>query len=195
MSKIEANTIDSVSGTSTLTLGSSNASTIALGSGDVQSNFLEPTFLVYLGSNQDSVAHETATKVQFNTVSYQTGSTFDTSNNRWTPAVAGKYWIFSSLSIKATNTAQYNNLRKAQAQLYKNGSVTASPEIRMRVDFTDANDQAATANDFTVTLQGTITLTATDYLEVYGFCGNANGANNSRFEGSVSTFGGYRIGT
>ena len=38
MSKIEANTIDSVSGTSTLTLGSSNASTITKASG-VNANF------------------------------------------------------------------------------------------------------------------------------------------------------------
>ena len=44
MSTLEVNTIDSVSGTSTLTLGSSNAGTIALGSGDVQSNFLHPRF-------------------------------------------------------------------------------------------------------------------------------------------------------
>ncbi len=195
MSKIEVNTIDAVSGTSTLTLGSSNASTIALGSGDVQSNFLEPTFLVYLGSNQDSIPHATFTKVQFNTVAYQTGSTFDTSNYRWTPAVAGKYWIFSSVSMKATSSSQYYNLRKVSAQLYKNGSVTANPEIRMRVDFNDSNIQAATANDFTVTLQGTISLTATDYLEVFGMRENANGTNDGRFEGSVSYFGGYRIGT
>ena len=38
MSKIEANTIDSISGTSTLTLGSSNASTITKASG-VNANF------------------------------------------------------------------------------------------------------------------------------------------------------------
>jgi hypothetical protein len=167
------------------------------GSGNVTlTNFPDntPSFLAYLGSNQDSVPHETATKVQFNTVSYQTGSTFDTSNNRWTPGVAGKYFIYSSISIKTTNTAQYYNLRKAQAQLFKNGSVTANPEIRMRMDATDANIQAATFNDFTVTLQGTITLTATDYLEVYGFGGNANGDNTvTRFEGSVSYFGGYKL--
>ena len=47
MSTIEVNTIDSVSGTSTLTLGSSNAGTIALGSGDVQV-ILTPCFLGYL---------------------------------------------------------------------------------------------------------------------------------------------------
>ena len=52
MSKILVDTIDTRSGTTTLTLGSSNAGTIALGSGDVQSNFLQPSFLAYLSSNQ-----------------------------------------------------------------------------------------------------------------------------------------------
>jgi hypothetical protein len=42
MSKILVDTIDTRSGTSTLTLGASNAGTIALGSGDVQSNFYIP---------------------------------------------------------------------------------------------------------------------------------------------------------
>tara|TARA_B100001939_G_scaffold165702_1_gene142868 strand:+ start:135 stop:713 length:579 start_codon:yes stop_codon:yes gene_type:complete len=189
MGTIFVDNLEPQSGTS-LTLGASG-DTVNLGSGGTVTN--TPCFLAYLGSNQDSIPHETATKVQFDTVSYQTGSTFDTSNNRWTPAVAGKYWIFCSLSIKATDTSQYYNLRKAQAQLYKNGSVTANPEIRMRMDANDANIQAATFNDFTVTLQGAITLNTTDYLEVYGFGGNANGTNDRRFEGSVSYFGGYRI--
>ena len=48
MSKILVDTIDTRSGTSTLTLGSSNAGTIALGSGDVQSNMLYPAFHVFL---------------------------------------------------------------------------------------------------------------------------------------------------
>ena len=47
MSKIEANTIDSISGTTTLTLGSSNASTIALGSGDVQ-KFFKSSYLKHI---------------------------------------------------------------------------------------------------------------------------------------------------
>ena len=52
MSKILVDTIDTRSGTSTLTLGSSNAGTIALGSGDVQSNMLYPAWSVELSANQ-----------------------------------------------------------------------------------------------------------------------------------------------
>ena len=60
MSKILVDTIDTRSGTSTLTLGSSNAGTIALGSGDVQSNFNYPAFLAKKSSNQ-TVASATTT--------------------------------------------------------------------------------------------------------------------------------------
>ena len=80
MSKIEANTIDSVSGTSTLTLGSSNASTIALGSGDVQSNFLYPAFEAVL-SNDQSVSNNTVTKIQFNSEVFDTDGCYDNSTN------------------------------------------------------------------------------------------------------------------
>ena len=66
MSKIEVNTIDAVSGTSTLTLGSSNASTIALGSGDVQSNFLHPAFWVIKNASQ-TIAGDTAVQLTYET--------------------------------------------------------------------------------------------------------------------------------
>ena len=92
MSKILVDTIDTRSGTSTLTLGSSNAGTIALGSGDVQSNFLQPSFLAYVGTGQN-VSNSTQTLVQFNTELYDTNSNYDTSTYKFTPSVAGKYFF------------------------------------------------------------------------------------------------------
>ena len=65
MSTLEVNTLDSVSGTSTLTIGGSNAGTIALGSGDVQSNFLNPAFEARLNSAQD-IGDAVDTKIQYN---------------------------------------------------------------------------------------------------------------------------------
>ena len=94
MSKIEANTIDSVSGTSTLTLGSSNASTIALKSGATLTNFPAntPSFLAYVSSAQ-SFSNNTMTLVQFNTELYDTNSDYDNSSYVFTPTVAGKYFF------------------------------------------------------------------------------------------------------
>ena len=62
MSKILVDTIDTRSGTSTLTLGSTNAGTIALGSGDVQSNFLQPSFAARLSADT-TISNETNTKI------------------------------------------------------------------------------------------------------------------------------------
>jgi hypothetical protein len=99
MSKIEVNTIDAVSGTSTLTLGSSNASTIALGSGDVQSNFNYPSFHVTMSANQTSISSDTNVTVQFDTETYDTDSAYDTSTYTFTvpSGKAGKYFFCCGL--------------------------------------------------------------------------------------------------
>ena len=84
MSKLETNTIDTVSGTSTLQVGSTNTSTITLGvSGDtinvpsgvtINNNGTQtgfggtntPYFYVYLNSAQ-TVSDNTSTKIAFDT--------------------------------------------------------------------------------------------------------------------------------
>lgn len=98
MSKILVDTIDTRSGTSTLTVGSSNSSAISLaknvslGSNVVQSNFLQPSFLAYVGTGQN-VSNSTQTLVQFNTELYDTDSDYDTSTYKFTPSAAGKYFF------------------------------------------------------------------------------------------------------
>ena len=101
MSKILVDTIDTRSGTSTLTVGSSNSSAISLaknvslGSNVVQSNFLQPSFLAYVGTGQN-VSNSTQTLVQFNTELYDTDSDYDTSTYKFTPQTACKYYFYGS---------------------------------------------------------------------------------------------------
>ena len=98
MSKILVDTIDTRSGTSTLTLGSSNAGTIALGSGDVQSNMLYPAFHVFKDGDQ-SIATSTLTKINFANELFDTNNAYDNSTNyRFTvpSGYAGKYLIHMS---------------------------------------------------------------------------------------------------
>ena len=55
-----------------------------------------PAFHVRL-TNTQSLATNTWAKVEFNQVDWQTGSTFDnTTNYRWTPGVAGKYFLYAN---------------------------------------------------------------------------------------------------
>jgi hypothetical protein len=90
MGTIFVDNLEPQSGT-TLNLGASG-DTIALTSGALQSNFLQPSFLAYVGTGQN-VSNSTQTLVQFNTELYDTNSDYDTSTYKFTPSVAGKYFF------------------------------------------------------------------------------------------------------
>ena len=103
MSKLETNTIDNISGSTTLTIGDSNTSTIALKSGATLTNFPTntPAFFAYLSANQ-SISGSTTTKIQIDTEVFDTDNTYDNSTNyRFTPAVAGKYLIFGQVMMES----------------------------------------------------------------------------------------------
>ena len=196
MSKILVDTIDTRSGTTTLTLGSSNAGTIALGSGDVQSNFLQPSFLAYLSSDQTGVAHESYVKVNFNAESFDTNSAFDTSNYRFTPGVAGKYFLFTHVNIEATNTANNYTSRKVQAAIYKNGSILTNPGLEYRLRGNDnGGNEDAEFDQVMAIISGIVTSDADDYFEVYGYSGNDQGSTDRKYTADLCYFGGYRIGS
>ena len=192
MSKLETNTIDTVSGTSTLQVGSTNTSTITLGvSGDTinvpsgvtinnngtQTGFggtMTPAFEATLSGNQD-IADGTFTKVQLATEIFDTDNTFDNSTNyRFTPGVAGKYFL--------TATAQVQNCGNEKiyyVSIYKNGS-----SLKTNLILPGRNDD----------LSGMITYidvaNTTDYYEFYA----RQGSGSTRPLLSYGTwFGGYKI--
>ena len=72
MSKLETNTIDTVSGTTNLTIGSTNTSTITVPSGKLTGQNYQ-SFRAFRSSTQ-SISDNTSTKVQFDS------ETFDTDN-------------------------------------------------------------------------------------------------------------------
>jgi hypothetical protein len=175
MSKILVDTIDTRSGTSTLTLGSSNAGTIALGSGDVQSNFMYPAFFAKQGSTQ-AISSLTWTKMNINTEIFDSDGKYDTSNYRFTPTVAGKYFCYGQVNI---SDGSENVL--AQIAMYKNGS-----QAYMHVD------RFPSTNDIAVNIQVVLDLDTDDYVEAYAR--HSRGSNSDVLSNS-SFFGAYRIGT
>tara|TARA_R110002012_G_C11348526_1_gene579257 strand:- start:74 stop:625 length:552 start_codon:yes stop_codon:yes gene_type:complete len=183
MSKIEANTIDSVSGTSTLTLGSSNASTIALGSGDVQSNFLYPAFEATRTSDQ-TLSSSTYAKIQFNTETFDTAGAYDnTTNYRFTvpSGQAGKYYIYASATISSDAQTEFNF---GNIVIYKNGS-----EYRNLISDHRANPVYRPY----VAVHAIMVLAVTDYIEIYG---RVNSGTTPKIQGTnANYFGAYRIGT
>ena len=179
MSKILVDTIDTRSGTSTLTLGSSNAGTIALGSGDVQSNFLQPSFAAKMSGTQQ-LANDTSTKI-----AYDTDSAYDHSSNyRFTvpSGKAGKYFIGASV-----RSGSITDTKKITMNLFVNGSEVAEHYAQVV--------SANTSEQYTIGVSKTLNLSAGDYIEVFVLHQNGAAVNFSSSSSIGSFFYGYRIGT
>ena len=76
-----------------------------------------PAFSVYRNGTQ-SIAHNTYTKVQYNTENFDTDNTFDNSTNyRFTPAFSGKSYLVASIRLYCTD--DFNNYI---VEIHKNGT-------------------------------------------------------------------------
>jgi len=193
MSKLETNTIDTVSGTSTLQVGSTNTSTITLGvSGDTinvpsgvtiansgtATGFAAntPAFHVYESSSQ-TVSANTYTKVTLNEELYDTNNNF--ASDRFTPTTAGKYFIYGNIHLDGASYPTH-----LETAIYKNGSIIAR-------NFTAQSSATVYGNKIistTVDMNG-----SSDYVELYGKLNYA--AGNNYFVGGQKDkfFGGYKI--
>jgi len=182
---LKVSNIQTSSGSGTITLGQSGE-TIAFGSG-VTSKMNQPAFEAYLSAGQ-TVSDGVATKVQFNTEVYDTDNTYDNSTNyRFTPTVAGKYFVYCSI----LGSAGTSNLSWIETYIYKNGSKIKEARYAF------VNNQASIVNG---PLSGVIDMNGTtDYLEIFGNVNTVNGADGEFHEGRASDtkdthFGAYRIG-
>ena len=187
MSKILVDTIDTRSGTTTLTLGSTNAGTIALGSGDVQSNFMYPAFEAYLDATQ-SVTAETYTKVTIDTEVFDTNGMYDNSTNyRFTPTIAGKYFVYGNVVGQSSSNT---DLQISRSAIYKNGAVFKEQILQLT---------ASNGRRLGATISASIDLNgSSDYVELFAFVKPSSGS--SSLQGNSNTnkgtfFGAYRIGS
>mgnify|MGYP003138049053 CR=1 FL=1 len=122
MSKILVDTIDTRSGTSNITIGSSNASQITLKSGATLTNFPNntPSFYGELASAQ-VVSRATVTKITGMTQNeIDTNTAFDGTTFTVPSGQAGKYYIFCSVFGNFSDSG--NDGSKIQLEIYKNGS-------------------------------------------------------------------------
>ena len=184
MGTIFVDTLEPQSGTS-LTLGASG-DTIALTSGAIQSNFLTPAFHAYAsggGSNQ-TVSDATATKITlFDTELFDTDNCF--ASNRFTPTVAGKYFVYTNMYW---DTGTVNDYHNGSVQLRKNGSNYA---------MIDNNWNASGGNAMSNHVGAIMDMNgSSDYVEVYVYQNTASGASVTVYDQSnITQFGAYRVGT
>ena len=177
MSKLETNTIDNISGSSTLTIGDSNTSTITLKSGATLTNFPDntPAFLVRLGSTQ-TVGNNSATKLAFDTEDLDTNNAYDTSNYRFTvpSGQAGTYVI--TLNTGSNSGSDFEPMYGA---IFLNGS--AIQYGYGRNEYYDSRN-----------LTRQLVLSVGDYVEAYLYQ-NSGGDVTVQTDSATSNFFGYKL--
>ena len=78
-----------------------------------------PAFEAYLSATQ-AITHDTLTKITLSGETHDTDGCYDNSTNyRFTPDVAGKYFTYGSITANATT----EQLKRFSLYIYKNGSI------------------------------------------------------------------------
>jgi hypothetical protein len=141
---------NAVAGTNTLTLP--NNTGILLSNASVFSG-TGPAFRAGLSSTQ-SISANTATKIQFNSETFDTNNNYDnTTNYRFTPTVAGYYQVNAMAQLLSTASTVFFTM------IYKNGSNYQ----RLGALYGSASEFGSSGSAL-VYCNG-----STDYIEVYAY--------------------------
>jgi len=184
MSKLETNTIDTISGTSNLTIGSTNTSTITMPNGALSGQNY-PAFEANLSANQTSVADHTFTKIQFDEERFDTDGCYDNSTNyRFTPTTAGKYFVYSYF-VGGAGGGNSDN-KNTRLNIYKNGSSIRGVFNLMNAGYENEADLTINA---VVDMNG-----SSDYLEIFASVNSVANSGSNDFQADNCSFGAFRIG-
>lgn len=139
--------------------------------------FNPPAFSVSLSSDQTDVAGSTETKVLFDTVDYNEGSYWDTTNKWYKPSIPG-YYQFNGVLRCIVSGGQSALTRVA---LYKNGNVAAASYVQTS---TNTFNTCHPSLSYMIYCDG-----VNDYIELYGYI--LTGTTTSRSFGAPNaTVGG-----
>ena len=216
MSKIQVDTIDTRSGTATMTVGSTNTTTVSipkaitLGANtktitvpsgatlDVASGATldatgatvtgisggdsTPAFQATMSGNVD-VSDNTWTKVPANTETYDTDGKYDNSSNyRFTPGEAGKYFIYGM--VQANQKLSSYKWEASNIAIYKNGS-------EYLVDsFIDLRQGGADGGSVNISV--VVDMDSDDYVELFAKPRSLND-EQCEFGAGSTLFGGYKL--
>ena len=112
-----------------------------------------PAFEVYMSSNLANIT-TTATKIPFNTKSFDTNSAWDTSNYKFTvPSGEGGKYVFFANTYMSDGGGDIGDY--VQLHIYKNGSDVG-------YNYTHVGSHSTSNN-----ISRILTLSATDYIEFY----------------------------
>ena len=146
-----------------------------------------PAFEAFLTADQ-SYTDNVETKVQFNSEVFDSDGCYDNSTNyRFTPTTAGKYFVYAQVVTDVTDLT--NKLYTSKISIYKNGSSYKDGDNMPDFSGSSGWDIIVQSIFATVVMNG-----SSDYLEIYA---KANGDQNGNFRGSSTrtntNFGAYKI--
>ena len=156
------------------------------GSGNVTgNNLLTPAFEAYLSSAQ-TVTANTNVKAQIDTKVFDTDNCYDnTTNYRFTPTVAGKYFIYGAVY---SDESLQTNMAYVATYIYKNGTRIGASVIDFRANYGGYTTSPHWSG--VTEMNG-----STDYIELYGRCQTVGGT--PYFNGAAGEqrthFGAYKI--
>ena len=177
---IRVNDIQDAGGNSIIS--SNGSGTVTVGNSALKNT---PAFFAYSNADQ-TVSDNSTTKVAINTEVFDSDSDYDHSSNyRFTPTVAGKYFVYGQVFIQGNATS---TLRQATAQLYKNGVLVSTSQYNMNDNQVyQITSQISTVMD----MNG-----SSDYAELYGYFDSSDSSAGT-IEGhstlARTCFGAYRI--
>ena len=182
MSKLETNTIDTVSGTTNLTIGSTNTSTITMPNGKLTGQNYPAFYRVKTSSA--SITHNTYTRISFDTERFDTDNAMTSTTFTVPSGKAGKYFFYSTGIIDANSVTQLSYIN---SNYYKNGSAINN----ILFDFRNNN-----VHQFNCPNTIILDLVAGDYIELYmrGYDTSGNPNVNGSPSLDITYFMGYRIG-
>ena len=168
-------------GSGTITIGASGE-TVSFASGVTGTNY--PAFEAHSDSNQ-SLTDNTYAKVALQTEVLDTNSNFDSSSNyRFTPTVAGKYYIEGQARGSGSNN---DTLRNVYAAIYKNGSLYKESRINFQPNEIEL---CAIQVSAIIDMNG-----SSDYVELYAAVDVTSGSASLSEGTKANYFLGYRLGT
>jgi|TARA_R100000084_G_scaffold61986_2_gene26534 hypothetical protein len=170
----------------TITIGASGDTTNVIGTlqNDGVAVTMTPAFAAFLNADQ-TVSDATDTVAAINEEIFDSDSAYDTSTYRFTPQVAGKYFLYAAAQLQSNTVSTFN---LGQLYIRKNGTKIAHLW----------NDARNNANGYSKGVYLATVMTAngsSDYFDVMGYVDATSGTT---FFGGSSTehrtvFGGYRI--
>jgi len=185
---LKVSNIETSSGSGTITLGQSGE-TITIPSGAT----LDSTDATITGVATNVPAFEavgvatnlsdaTTTKLQFTTERLDTNSCYDNSStSRFTPTVAGKYYIYSTCQLRCDTS---NTIDGCFLHIYKNGSYVTKAAQENQASRQFGN---CLTTSTIVDMNG-----SSDYVEVYGYIDVSSGQPSQPADNRC-IFGGYKL--